>query len=109
MFVCLFLSGGVPWVSFHPLSYSVTKDALKWPDIRLITLLLMSNLSLLLTPFISYPPLPPPFNSQKLSVHRFCFHWQNSGLVVITDYELPGGFDDRMIMMAGMPDMESGV
>ena len=55
------------------------------------------------------PSPAPPFNSQKLSVHRFCFHWQNSGLVVITDYELPGGFDDRMIMMAAMPDMESGV
>ena len=108
MFVCLFLSGGVPWVSFHPLSYSVTKDALKRPDIRLITLLLMSNLSLLLTPFISYPPLPP-LQLTKIICTPFCFHWQNSGLVVITDYELPGGFDDRMIMMAGMPDMESGV
>lgn len=33
--------------------------------------------------------------------------FENSGLVVITDYELPGGFDDRMIMMAAMPEMGS--
>lgn len=36
--------------------------------------------------------------------------FENSGLIVITDYELPGGrFDDQIIMMASVPEMESGV